>query len=148
MVKVADKTRKRHIILVDDDEVDRQIFTTALEDLKPNAKIHQLKNGIDLMTYLLDVPTEELPDLIFLDMNMPIMNGEECLRVIRSEPNRNKIPIIIYSTYYDGFKVDILKKKGADHYFLKPRTFVELKRLIAISLESISGKKSKGFTLK
>lgn len=135
--------QRRQIILVDDDEEDRQIFTSALEDLNLNAEIGQFNNGVDLMAYLLD-SSKQLPDLIFLDLNMPLMNGEECLSDIRNEAGLNKIPIIIYSGYYDSFKMEILKKKGADHYFLKPSTFSELKRLIKESISSL-GKKKKMF---
>lgn len=133
--------RQRRIILVDDDEEDRQIFTSALEDLHLNAEIGQFNNGVDLMAHLLD-PLARLPDLIFLDLNMPLMNGEECLSDIRNEARLNKIPVIIYSGYHDNFKMEILKKKGADHYFLKPNTFPELKRLIQESISSLGkGKK-------
>lgn len=135
--KAGDKDQIPRIILVDDDELDRQIFTSALEDLKPYAEIDQFNNGVDLMAYLLEPSTEDLPDVIFLDLNMPLMNGEECLSDIRNEAKLNKIPVIIYSGYYDNFKMELLKKKGADHYFQKPNTFIELKRLIGEGIKSI-----------
>jgi len=148
MDNIADIARKRRIMLVDDDDVDRQLFTSALEDLWPTAEIGQLNNGVDLMSHLLNPSTKELPDLVFLDMNMPIMNGEECLSAIRSEPDLNKIPVIIYSNYYDSFKMDVLKKKGAEHYFQKPNTFEELKRLISVAIKSIERKRFKDFIIK
>src|SRR5690606_27320379 len=88
--KTPSKIQGRRIILVDDDEVDRQIFTSALEDLNLNAEIVQFSNGVDLIAHLLD-PRTELPDLIFLDLNMPLMNGEECLSDIRGETKFDKI---------------------------------------------------------
>ncbi len=130
------KTIKRQgrIFLVDDDDEDRRIFISALEDLKKNVAITEFSNGVDLMAHLLDF-SQELPDLIFLDLNMPLMNGEECLSDIRNEPCLDQIPVVIYSGYFDSLKMKILKKKGADHYFRKPNTFSQLKRLINDSLD-------------
>lgn len=133
------KVRRRRIILVDDDEVDRQIFISALEDLNLNAEIVQFSNGVDLIAHLLD-PRTDRPDLIFLDLNMPLMNGEECLSDIRREPELDKISVIIYSGYYDNSKMEILKKNGADHYFLKPDSIGELKNLIKKGIESLDRK--------
>lgn len=135
--KTPSKIQGRRIILVDDDEVDRQIFTSALEDLNLNAEIVQFSNGVDLIAHLLD-PRTELPDLIFLDLNMPLMNGEECLSDIRGETKFDKISVIIYSGYYDEVKMETLKKNGADHYFLKPNSFSELKNLIKNGIESLN----------
>lgn len=119
MDNVGNNPQKRRIMLVDDDDVDRQLFNSALEDLWPTAKIGQLNNGVDLMSQLLDPSAQELPNLIFLDMNMPIMNGEECLSAIRSEPDLNKIPVIIYSNYYNSFKNGRVKKEGSGALFFK-----------------------------
>jgi CheY-like chemotaxis protein len=63
---------------------------------------------------------EQLPDVIFLDLNMPLMIGEECLADIRSEHRFASIPIVIYSTYMDRLKVEYLFEKGADRYLQKP----------------------------
>ena len=127
-----------HIIyLADDDEDDRQLFTEALEELPFELKVDTFSNGVDLMSKLLD-PDTQLPDIIFLDLNMPLMNGEECLADIRDEKKLCKIPIVIYSTSFDIFKVKLLKKKGADRYLQKPKTYSQLKSTIHKAIESLS----------
>jgi len=131
---------KRYIIVVDDDEEDRQLFVLALQQLKLNAKIDTFNNGVDLMAKLME-PMGERPDLIFLDLNMPLMNGEECLADIRHEIRLKEVPIVIYSGYYDRHKLKILKGKGADHFFKKPNTFSQLKSLIKESIATIENRK-------
>jgi CheY-like chemotaxis protein len=130
------KTKKPYIILVDDDDDDRQLFREALDELQLDAKVVTFSNGVDLMANLLD-SSLELPDMIFLDLNMPLMSGEECLVDIRNGPIFSRIPIIIYSGYFDGFKVKLLQKKGADRYLQKPKSFPQLKQSIKSCLESL-----------
>ncbi|MCG2462467.1 response regulator [Flavobacteriaceae bacterium F89] len=127
-----------HIIyLADDDEDDRQLFTEALKELPFELQVTTFSNGVDLMSRLLD-PDAQLPDIIFLDLNMPLMNGEECLADIRDEQKLCKIPIVIYSTSFDVFKVKLLQKKGADRYLQKPRTYSQLKLTVQKAIESLS----------
>lgn len=127
-----------HVILADDDDDDRLLFTEALEELPLSVDVTTFDNGVSLMDYLLK-HTDELPDIIFLDLNMPLMNGEECLRDIRNEPELSKIPIIIYSTSMDHFKVIALQKNGADRYLQKPSSYSQLKNAIMHSIESVTG---------
>ncbi|APQ18157.1 response regulator [Maribacter hydrothermalis] len=120
------KTAKPFIFLVDDDYDDRQLFSEALEAIKMDYRITTFTNGVDLMANLID-PSTELPNYIFLDLNMPLMNGEECLDDIRGELNFANIRVIIYSGYYDEEEVNRLLNKGADQYLQKPKSFKELK---------------------
>lgn len=123
------KTAKPFIFLVDDDYDDRQLFSEALEAIKMDYRITTFTNGVDLMANLIDSSTE-LPNYIFLDLNMPLMNGEECLDDIRGELNFTNIRIVIYSGYYDEVEVNRLLEKGADQYLQKPKSFKELKTQI------------------
>lgn len=123
------KHYKPYIYLVDDDEDDRNLFVEALQTLKLGATIVPFNNGVDLMAALFD-ETLKLPDLIFLDLNMPLMNGEECLEDIRGESLFSEIPIIIYSSYFEEPILRKLQEMGADHYLQKPRSFELLKKRI------------------
>ncbi len=138
------KNRTYSIYLADDDEDDRQLFTEALEELPFELKVDTFSNGVDLMANLLN-PETPLPDIIFLDLNMPLMNGEECLADIRGEKELYKIPIVIYSTSFDIFKVELLHKKGADRYLQKPKTFTKLKSTVQKAIESLSKQTSPKF---
>ncbi|WP_419211293.1 response regulator [Maribacter sp. X9] len=126
---------KLTLFLADDDHDDRLLFTEALFDLPFNITVRSFENGVDLIAALLDYTTI-LPDLIFLDLNMPLMNGEECLDDIKAEPDFCAIPIIIYSSYSDPDKIESLKRKGAELFIQKPGSFADLKlKLNEVMLE-------------
>ena len=125
-----------YIFLVDDDQDDRELFTDALNELTIKSVVKTFNNGVDLMADLLD-REKKLPDIIFLDLNMPLMNGEECLADIRREPELYAIPIVIYSTFFDKYKVTLLQENGADRYLQKPKSFNQLKCSIERSILSL-----------
>ncbi|TVZ15464.1 response regulator [Maribacter sp. MAR_2009_72] len=118
---------KLRILLVDDDEDDRQFFADALDGIELNTQLHLLENGKSCMEYL-NKETENLPDLIFLDLNMPIMNGFECLEAIRSTPHLKDIMVAIYSTSSAERDIEETFEKGANIYIKKPSSFNELKK--------------------
>lgn len=61
-----------------------------------------------------------LPDVILMDMRMPIMNGDQAIQIIRSKPATAKIPIFVLSAYTDAKTRDTCKQVGADKFFTKP----------------------------
>lgn len=135
------KEKLHYIYLVDDDKDDRELFSEALGETSLKTEIATFNNGVDLMANLLD-NDQKLPDVIFLDLNMPLMNGEECLADIRREPQLYAIPIVIYSTFFDEYKVDLLRQKGADRYLQKPSSYDQLKFFIERTIESLEKEKS------
>src|SRR3954470_20640516 len=84
-----------YIILADDDADDRELFREALNETH-KTMFKTAKDGLSLMQLLKD--GKELPDAIFLDLNMPRMNGHECLKEIKKDKHLRKIPVLIYST--------------------------------------------------
>ncbi|WP_324025302.1 response regulator [Maribacter sp. BPC-D8] len=118
---------KLRILLVDDDEDDRQFFADALEGIELNTDLHQLENGKSCMEYLL-TDTYNTPDLVFLDLNMPIMNGFECLEAIRRTPHLKDLLVAIYSTSSAERDIEETFEKGANIYIKKPSSFNELKK--------------------
>lgn len=124
------------IYLADDDQDDRLLFKEALDEIDVAIAIEDFDNGVTLMDNLLN-KNKPLPDLIYLDLNMPLMNGEECLHDIKNEPELSQIPIIIYSTYVDQAGAASLQLKGADLYLQKPDSFNKLKNLLRKSLDLI-----------
>lgn len=129
-----------HIFLADDDEDDRLLFTEALKELSLSVEVTSFTNGVDLMASLLD-PKRSLPDVVYLDLNMPLMDGEECLADIRNEPQLSEVPVIIYSTFLDLSKAALLQTEGADHYLQKPKLFNDLKSCLQKSINSIEKSK-------
>lgn len=125
-----------NIYLADDDTDDREFFIEALEEISIPTKITQFDNGHDLMLELFS--KTKLPDAIFLDLRMPIMDGFECLADIRSFPKFTDIKVIVYSTSYHEREVKQLKADGANQYLQKPISFSELVRLLSRSIKAIA----------
>lgn len=118
---------KMKILLVDDDEDDREFFADALVGVDLNTQLQQLDNGKSCLDYLLQ-QIENLPNLIFLDLNMPIMNGFECLAEIRKNPLLKELPIAIYSTSSSDKDIEQTFLNGANIYIKKPSSFEDLKK--------------------
>ncbi|MCA1919858.1 MAG: response regulator [Flavobacterium piscis] len=123
------------ILLTDDDEDDRDFFAEALEDLDLDYPIEFCKNGVELLDRLYDANLP-IPDIIFLDLNMPILSGFETLQQIRENDKFKDIPVIaIYST---SATVDGIKSTfglGANAYVVKPLAFNDLKILLKKVIE-------------
>src|SRR5688500_8021391 len=86
------------IMIADDDEDDCVFFTDALGELNISVRISCFSNGAALMEELTNGSFTSLPDFLFLDLNMQLKNGMECLGEIRSNKTFDKLPIIIFST--------------------------------------------------
>jgi len=125
-----DKTSPRHIYLADDDEDDRILFAEALSEIDSSAVLTQAENGKQLMD-ILSIPTNPLPEVIFLDINMPKLNGFECLEKIRKENEDLKnVQVIIFTTSNNPATVEKAFELGASFYAVKPNSFKALKSLI------------------
>ena len=125
----------KNILLADDDEDDCLFFKDALDELSLNTSFTAVPDGEQLMKYLKTVSTN-LPDVLFLDLNMPRKNGFDCLIEIKEHPLLQALPIIIYSTSYDIETVNLLYDIGAHYYICKPVLYEELKTIVykAISI--------------
>ncbi len=117
------------VYLADDDADDRFLFEEALMEVKRDVKLITANNGEQLMSYL-DNNTPPPPHLIFLDLNMPLKNGMECLEQIKSDNKLKNIPVVIFSTSCQEEAMDLVYKKGADYYMCKPDNFQTLKSLL------------------
>lgn len=117
------------ILLADDDKDDRFFFSMALEALTVPTQFAIVMDGEKLMAYL-DENSHQLPDVLFLDLNMPRKNGFECLSEIKHNKKLKQLPVIIYSTSFEQDVVNLLYKNGAQYYIRKPAEFSQLKKLI------------------
>ena len=118
----------QNILLADDDKDDCHFFKVALDELRINVQLTTVHDGEKLM--LLLNKDEALPDMLFLDLNMPRKNGLECMSEIKENPGLKNLPVIIYSTSFQKDIVDLLYKQGAQFYICKPNGFSELKHVI------------------
>src|SRR5690606_633179 len=119
-----------HIILADDDEDDRLFFTDAFEELKINTKVKTYNDGAELMDYL-NSEDSILPEILFLDLNMPKKNGIECLHEIKSHPRVGNIAIARYSTSSAEEHIEETFVNGANIYIKKPNDFNTLKKVLS-----------------
>jgi CheY-like chemotaxis protein len=113
------------LLLVDDDIDDQQIFTEALETVDPSIKLIIASNGLEALQ-LLNTPGSILPDMIFLDLNMPMMNGKEFLRELKKTEGFDKIPVIIYTTSSRPEDREQSLNLGAADFLVKPNNYRSL----------------------
>jgi len=118
------------ILLTDDDQDDRDFFAEAVQDIHLNFPVEFCQNGLELLKRLYD-STLFIPDIIFLDLNMPVMSGFETLQQIRENILFKNIPVIaIYSTSATEEGVKNTFRLGANAYVVKPTDFNDLKKLV------------------
>jgi len=121
--------KKISIVLADDDEDDRLFFKEAIEQLNLNSDLNLVENGNQLMKYLEDL-NSPLPDLVFLDLNMPRKGGLECLREIRSSKKLKGLTVAIYSTSSSEEDIEECFVRGANIYINKPNNFESIKSVL------------------
>jgi len=128
-----------HILLADDDDDDCMFFREALEALHLSTNLTFVNDGEALMQLFIG-NMEKLPDVLFLDLNMPRKNGFDCLMEIKKDQKLKEIPVVIISTSYDQAIADKLYITGASYYIKKPIGFSQLQELISIAIERITEK--------
>ena len=115
-------------ILLADDSIDEHfLFVHTLRGLDGDVHISTALNGVELLKILND-SSRSLPDLLFLDLNMPLKNGKEALAEIRKNPKLDALPVIIYSTSDEKRDVNETLALGANLYVRKPQDFIQLER--------------------
>ncbi|MFZ1677629.1 MAG: response regulator [Saprospiraceae bacterium] len=118
-----------HVLLADDDEDDRMIFKDAIEEVRVKTRLTIVKDGIQLMDYLLQDDCD-YPGIVFLDLNMPRKGGIECLREIRNDKRFKNISVAIYSTSASEGDIEDTFIKGANVYIKKPNDFASLVKVL------------------
>lgn len=112
------------ILLVDDDHDDQLLFMLALEEIGKKISCHVANNGQEALSMLTDTLS---PDLIFLDLNMPVMNGFDFLAEREKDERIKNIPVVIFSTTSDLGTVKKTYEMGASVFFKKPNDFPTLR---------------------
>jgi len=123
---------KEKILIAEDDEEDVDLFKDVLTDLACNFTIEVAANGMELMKML--ETSAVLPELIFLDLNMPLKNGMLCLEEIKANQRWKDIKIIILSTSSHQDQKKAAYDKGADFYIVKLSNYSDFKNSIAACL--------------
>lgn len=118
------------ILLIDDDEDDRDIFAIALKTASPNAVLITAPNGPDALQKL---KSGAQPGFIFIDLNMPYMQGNKCLAEIKAMPGFKNTPAIIYTTSSNRQDAEETRNAGAAHFLVKPTSL----SVLAATLQGI-----------
>ena len=119
-----------HVLLADDDEDDRNLFIDAFNELKINIKIEVVKDGLELLEFF-DKPDKAIPQILFLDLNMPCKTGIECLIEIKKDDRLKNLSIAIYSTSASEKDIEETFVRGANVYIKKPNNFDSLKKVLS-----------------
>ena len=119
-----------NIILADDDRDDRLFFTDAFEELRMNTKVNTYNDGVELMDFL-NSDDAIMPNVLFLDLNMPKKTGLECLTEIKANNKMSGIAIAIYSTSASEEDIEKTFVLGANIYIKKPGDFKKLKKVLS-----------------
>jgi len=127
-MKMTFNMDKKIILLADDDMDDTEMFCEALEDVNENIICHCAANGNEALKILEGLDSN--PELIFLDVNMPIMSGWECLKILKKDKRYQDIPVIMISTSSHKKDMDIASDLGSVCYFVKPNDFNDLKHVL------------------
>ncbi|MEZ7901651.1 MAG: CheY-like chemotaxis protein [Flavobacteriales bacterium] len=129
--------KELHILLVEDNEGDVILTLDAFEESEIKTKISVAKNGKDALDFLFkreSFKDVEKPDLVLLDLNIPIFSGMEVLKEVRQHPILKKMPIIILTTSSNPIEINKANEYQANNFVTKPIDMTEILKTI-LSLE-------------
>lgn len=112
-----------HILLVEDNEGDIVLTLDAFEESKIKSEISVVRNGSDALNFLFrrgEFENVSKPDLILLDINIPIFNGLDVLKTIKEDPELKKIPVIILTTSSNQNEINKAYERHTNSYVIKP----------------------------
>jgi CheY-like chemotaxis protein len=123
------RTRPAHILLIEDNRMDIELTLDAFRERRLNNEIHVAPGGQEGLDYLLghgefaDREKFPLPDLILLDLKMPVIDGHEVLRQIKQFPLLKRIPVVVLSSSKEEGDRALTYDNGANSYLVKPVSF-------------------------
>jgi CheY-like chemotaxis protein len=131
-------SEKKILMIVDDDLDDRFFFHKAVNTINASYECMEAENCENALLQL--SVCNKLPDFIFLDLNMPRMDGKQCLQELKKDERLKNTPVIIYSTSFFKRDIDNTRELGAAHFLTKISDISKLPGMIAsaMTLASIS----------
>lgn len=118
----------KNILLIDDDVEDQEMFLAAALEIADNVTCTAIGDTASALNKLRNKVIE--PDIIFLDLNMPVMNGQQFLTEIKKDETLKEIPVIIFTTSSHAPTKKITKDLGAQDFITKPNRYEELKKIL------------------
>ncbi len=131
-VSINPGRQKLCALIVDDDHEDHQIIREAFTMFSSvKRSIHYVDNGQRALEHLAEYERpEDLPCLIVLDINMPLLNGLETLKILKEHQLFQSIPVVIFSSSYNPTDIEMAKQSGAADYITKPNSFSQYKEIV------------------
>ncbi|MGB7394858.1 MAG: response regulator [Pricia sp.] len=129
-------------LIIDDDADDIDFFCEAIEEIDEEAECLMARNGEEALRLLRKQNT--FPDCIFLDLNMPRMDGKTCLAEMKKDKGLKDIPVVIYTTSTHLKDREETLQLGADHFLTKPISFKKLCEDIRDAIEIVGQGRSTG----
>jgi CheY-like chemotaxis protein len=120
----------KQVLLIDDDRDDADLFKEALFEINSAIVFQHYEDSKAGLQLLLERQTD-LPDLIFLDINMPIVSGWQCLIEFKKAEHLKHIPVIIFTTSSQTREKEIADELGAEGFITKPNEYKALKELLS-----------------
>jgi CheY-like chemotaxis protein len=124
----TEATKELSILLADDDPVDRELFIEGMNETGAKFQVSEVENGEELIRHL--SAGGSLPDFIILDLNMPVKDGRETLRELKTSDTWRHIPVFILSTSNARFDVELACSTGANLFLVKPHGYKEIVEML------------------
>jgi CheY-like chemotaxis protein len=127
-------SQEKTVMIVDDEPASVKLFQEALKEINNGSHCHIAGDGKEAFEKLKSLK-DDTPELIFLDLNMPRMNGREFLAKLKKDRTYRDIPVIIWTTSAAQKDIDETTALGASYYLIKPNRFEELCNQIRLVME-------------
>lgn len=122
---------QQDIVLYADDDIDDKTWIgDACKAANCSLQLKFVENGKEVLKFLEQCHSNELPALIVLDINMPEMDGKQTLRILKSNPGYQHIPVAMVTTSSSQMDVDVCKRLGASIFLTKPDTYPQWQQVI------------------
>ena len=118
-----------HILLIDDDQDDRELFASALVIVSPRSSLSVAADCMDALSRV-DSGAIHIPNAIFLDLHLIQVSGFECIELIQQHRLLHAVPIIVMSSSEVQSQTDRLFAMGVIYFIIKPPSFGKLKAII------------------
>jgi CheY-like chemotaxis protein len=128
---------KKKFLVIDDDTDDRELFCEALASVDPGIHCEQAVDGKEALTRL---SAKEQPDIIFLDINMPIMDGWQFLTHLKKQDGHKDIPVIVYTTSATLKDKRIANDLGALCFITKPHAYSRLQNILGVIVMHVNAR--------
>jgi CheY-like chemotaxis protein len=123
----------RIVLCVDDDPDDRELIRNAIFKIDPSYTVAHATNGKEALQYLTRAKENELPCLVIMDINMPVMDGKQALTEIKRDKKLSQVPVVVFTTSSHPADLNFCRQYGVE-LITKPANFkqitVEAERLL------------------